>query len=282
MKKITTLLLSLLLLCGMSMTAFAEDVDISTTVPESHHITVVADGAEVFCGGGSGGSFTVGRLAAPTTVLIRADSGKTVKQVLLNGEDITSQIKGGYYTLAPVYEDKTLTVITEEAPSVPQGKAYTIKGTVLRDGQPVPGITFELRSTLKTTVTDQDGLFSFDSVAYSKYSLTALENGKIVGYIEFLFCEGDSVDFRLADNGVYKVTADQEKIGITLTLNLTDQNTMKIESISEIKELLIHHPWLWVFLALVICTVVSGVVLYVKKEGRKTVRQKDNDIIPFM
>ncbi len=234
MRKITTLLLSLLLLCSMSIAAFAENTTITTTVPDSHTLTVTADGAEVFCNGQEGSRFTVDRLSKPT-VLIRAESGKEITQVLLNNEDITSQIKGGYYTLAPVYEDKALTVTTKDAP-VPQGKIYTLKGTVKRNGDPVAGITLELRSTLKTDVTDKDGTFSFEDVECGKHSLTALENGKIVGYTEFVLNKGGTVDFYLAENGVYTVTADQNEIGIDLTLNLNDDSTMNIEKIDSVKK----------------------------------------------
>ena len=97
MRKTTALLLSLLVLCSMSITVFAEDTTITTTVPDSHTLTVTADGANVFCNGQSGNQFTVERLSEPT-LLIRAVSGKEIIQVCLNGEDITGQIKGASYT----------------------------------------------------------------------------------------------------------------------------------------------------------------------------------------
>ena len=229
MRKITALLLSALLLCSMSMTVFAEEATITTTVPDSHTITVTADGADVFCNGQSGNQFTADRLSEPT-LLIRAESGKEITQIHLNGADITDQVKGGLYTLEPIYENKTLTVVTRDAPPA-QGKTYTVQGTVKRNGQPVKDITIELRSTLKTDVTDNDGNFSFSDVACGKHSLTAIENGKIVGYVEFVMTEGNAVNFSLSD-GIYTVTANQNEIGINLTLNLTENATAVIEAVS--------------------------------------------------
>ena len=226
-----TLFLSLLLLCSTSMTVFAEETTITTTVPDSHTITVTADGADVFCNGQSGKQFTVDRLSEPT-LLIRAVSRKEITQILLNDEDITRQSKGGYYTLEPIYENKTLTVVTRDANEA-QGKTYTVKGVVRQNGQPVNDITIELRSTLKTDVTDKNGRFSFQKVECGKHSLTALKNGKIVGYTEFVLTEADKVKLSLSD-GIYTVTADKNRIGIELTLNLEEDGIISIEKVSGI------------------------------------------------
>lgn len=191
----------------------------------------------MFFGGASGSSFTVERLSEPT-LLIRPDSEKTVKQILLNGEDVTSLVKGGYYTLAPVYEDKTLTVVTEDLPKsdTPDSKTYTVKGTVIRNGQPVEGVTLELRSPLKTGVTDKNGSFMFENVARGSYTLTATENGLVVGYVEFELAESEETSLSLTDAGVYNITVNQDEIGIHLDLHLNEDNTMQIESVSGIED----------------------------------------------
>ncbi|MGN0523935.1 MAG: carboxypeptidase-like regulatory domain-containing protein [Eubacterium sp.] len=244
MKKIASLLLCLCLVFSLPTVAFAQTVEssgdavISASVPDTHKITVSADGADVLFNGATQYSFAVERLSQPT-LIIRAESGKSVKQVLLNGVDITSQIKGGYYTLEPVYEDKTLTVITEDEAVVPQSKTYTVKGTVKRNGEPVENVTLELRSTLKTDVTDSKGRFSFADVECGKHSLTAIENGKIVGYIEFELTDGLDANFSLEDSGLYRVTANQDEIGVDLTLNLNDDNTMQIDSVTGVKKSII-------------------------------------------
>lgn len=280
MKKMMTLLLPLLLLCSISMTAFAEEATITATVPDSHTVTVTAEGAKVFCNGQEDSRFTVDRLSEPT-VLIRAESGKEITQVLLNSEDITSQIKGGYYTFDPVYEDQVLTVTTKDVPT-PQGKTYIVKGTVKRNGDPVEGITLELRSTLKTDVTDKGGTFTFEDVACGKHSLTAIENGKIVGYTEFFLNEGGTVDFHLADNGVYTVTVDQNEVGIDLTLNLKDDGTISIEKIDGVKKSEnsgdsnspqtgdTSNVFLWITLLLVSGICLLGTMVYKRKNGNKT------------
>ena len=102
MKRLTALLLCFLLLCTCSVTAFAAEPEaeetntvISVTVPDSHKITVTAENAKVFYEGVSGEEFIVERLSEPR-LLIRAESGKVIKSVMLNGEDVTDLLHGGY------------------------------------------------------------------------------------------------------------------------------------------------------------------------------------------
>ena len=117
MKKITALLLCFLLLCTCSVIAFAEEPEseetntvISVAVPDSHKITVTAENAKVFYEGVSGEEFIVERLSEPR-LLIRAESGKVIKSVMINGEDVTEELHGGYLDLDVVYEDKVITVV---------------------------------------------------------------------------------------------------------------------------------------------------------------------------
>lgn len=127
MRKIASLLLCFLLLSLCSVTAFAatvneaepnKDVVISVTVPNDQSIIVVSDGAAVSLEGVTGDKFTVDRQATPK-LLIKADTGRVIKSVLLDGEDVTDKLQDGYLQFDPVYKDVTVTVTTEAAPNVP-------------------------------------------------------------------------------------------------------------------------------------------------------------------
>ncbi len=228
MKKLTALLLCFLLLCTCSVTAFAAESEaeetntvISVTVPDSHKITVTAENAKVFYEGVSGDSFTVERLSTPR-LLIRAESGKTIKSVTLNDVDVTAELHGGYLDLTPVYEDKVITVTTEDEPVAPK-ETYTVKGKVTLNGQPLSEVDLELRSTLKTTKTDSSGKFVFANVEPGQHSLTALKDGKVIGYLSFTLQKDSKTDVVLLDDGTYTVSIDQNGAGVELHLVLNEE-----------------------------------------------------------
>ena len=232
MKKITALLLCFLLLCMCSVTALAEAPEQETTsavisaiVPYYHTITVKAEHAKVFYEGVSGERFIVDRLSEPR-LLIRAESGKVVKMVTLNGEDVTDHLDGGYLDLAPVYEDKVIVVTTEDAPAASED-TYTVKGKVTLNDQPLSDVDLELRSTLKTTKTDKNGIFVFNDVEPGKHSLTALINGKVVGYLSFTLQKDHKTDVVLMEDGTYTVSVSENGAGVELHLALnTEKGTL--------------------------------------------------------
>ena len=228
MKKLTALLLCFLLLCTCSVTAFAAEPEaeetntvISVTVPDSHKITVTAENATVFYAGVSGEEFIEERLSEPR-LLIRAESGKVIKSVMINGEDVTEELHGGYLDLAPVYEDKVITVTTEDEPVAPK-ETYTAKGKVTLNGQPLSEVDLELRSTLKTTKTDSSGNFVFTDVEPGQHSLTALSDGKVIGYLSFELKKDSKSDVVLLEDGTYTVSIDQNGAGVELHLVLNEE-----------------------------------------------------------
>ena len=228
MKKITALLLCFLLLCICGVAAFAEAPEdestnavISAVVPDTHKITVTAENAKVFYVGVSGEEFAVGRLSQPR-LLIRAESGKVIKSVTLNGVDMTDLLHGGYLDLAPVCEDVAMVVTTEDEPAAPKD-VYIVKGTVTLNGQPLANVTLELRSTLKTTKTDKKGNFVFTDVEPGKHSLTALTDGKVIGYLPFVLEKDNKADVSLLENGTYTVAIDEDGAGVELQLALNEE-----------------------------------------------------------
>ena len=228
MKRLTALLLCFLTLCTCSVTAFAAEPEaeetntvISVTVPDSHKIAVTAENAKVFYEGVSGEEFTVERLSTPR-LLIRAESGKVIKSVMLNDVDVTAELHGGYLDLDTVYEDKEITVTTEDEPIAPKD-TYTVKGKVTLNGKPISEVDLELRSTLKTAKTDKNGKFVFADVEPGKHSLTALDDGKVIGYLSFELEKDNKADVSLLEDGTYTVSIDQNGAGVELHLVLNEE-----------------------------------------------------------
>ena len=272
MKRLTALLLCFLLLCTCSVTAFAAEPEaeetntvISVTVPDSHKITVTAENAKVFYEGVSGDSFTVERLSTPR-LLIRAESGKVIKTVMLNGVDVTADLHSGYLDLAPIYEDKAITITTEDEPAAPED-TYTVSGKVTLNGQPLANVDLELRSTLKTAKTDENGCFTFEDVEPGKHSLTALSESLVIGYLSFELKEDAESDVSLLEDGTYTVSIDQSGAGVELNLVLNEQTGTIIPTGAQ--KIAHNLWWLWLLLALLaICIVVVSIVFYRKNKKK--------------
>lgn len=174
--------------------------------------------------------------AAGVTVAVKPQS-QLAEPVVYS---LTSEGQASGLTVAA--QDGAFTFSTDGSPyyvlgergTKPVAKTYAVQGTVKRNGQPVAGITIELHSTPKTDVTDSNGRFSFHDVECGRHSLTAIENGNIVGYVEFVLTEGSTANLSLS-NGIYIVTANKNEIGINLTLNLADNGTMSMASVTGIQ-----------------------------------------------
>ena len=272
MKKITALLLCFVLLCICSVSVLADDVQVSTKVPSTHTLTASADGAKVFFEGLEGTTFTIERLSEPR-ILIRAESGKVIRSILLDGKDVTNELDGGYLTLDPIYEDKALTVTTENEPE-PTIETYTVNGRVTLNGQPLTNVELELRSTLKTTTTDENGYFSFTEVEMGKHSLTAVNEEKVIGYLSFELSEDTQSNVTLLENGTYTVALDKTSAGVELNLVLNE--AMGI--IAPAGAATIAHPELpqeptgslwWLWLLIIIICIAVGIVSFITYRKKK-------------
>ncbi len=282
MKKIIALIVTLCLLCCPIVANAAEITEgtdsgsavISTTVPNTHIISVTADNAKVFLDGEAKAEFSVERLSTPK-LLVRAESGYKIKSITLNGADVTDKLSGGYLTVEDLYEDKTLVVTTEKEQIPANVIKFTVKGTVTKNGEPLENATVELRSTLKSTVTAKDGTFTFKDVESGKHSLTVLENGKVVGFIEFTLKTGTVKNFELLSDGTYLVTIPTNTDAIHFDFNIKDDGTVEIKDmdVTEKKPANTDSPqtgdntniWLW-FIVLIVS---GGMLLLIATKKRK-------------
>lgn len=233
-----TMLLALNLFC---VPAFAEGTEIYTVVPDQHTITV-----EVEPGGSAidqdGAVHTEGFTAeiphnGTLALLLRPDSGYALDSVLLDGQDVTASVSGGRLEIGNIRQDSTLTVSFKEALASPSGKTYAIVGMVVENGNPAQGITLELRSSLKTFVTGADGKFRFDKVESGSHSLTALRDGKVVGYLPFVLDEGlDGVNIKKLPDGTFQLTVAGNVATLELAVSMNNDGTMDITKAAAITD----------------------------------------------
>jgi hypothetical protein len=222
---------------------------------------------------GCGVAFIVGRLSEPR-FLIRAESGKVITCVTLDGEDVTDLLYGGNLDLAPVYKDQVIAVTTEDAPSASEN-TYTITGKVTLNGQPLADVNLELRSPLKAAKTDKNGQFVFEDAATGKLSLTALTDGKVIGYLSFELKEDSKTDVLLLGDGTYTISVDKNSAGMELHLALDEEKgtlvpanvkaVPKVEAIAPQTEDAGFCWWWLLLLLLIVCIVVLEIYRRKKK-----------------
>jgi hypothetical protein len=117
LKKGCAFLLSLLLLFGLSTTAYAEDAVISTTVPNNHIVTIETEGGQVTADGVICGETLAVERQKEQTYQFLPDDGKTLESVTYNGEDVTAQVVDGTFTAPAIIADSTLKVVFKDAPA---------------------------------------------------------------------------------------------------------------------------------------------------------------------
>ncbi len=124
MKKITILLLAVLIFYVPCMTAYAETPEqkgatISAAVPATHVITFISSGGRIEDVDSTvGGHKEYGRRSEQPFHII-PDDGKEIDKVLYGGEDVTSKVKDGYFTTPPLVADMVFEVIYRDIPVEP-------------------------------------------------------------------------------------------------------------------------------------------------------------------
>lgn len=95
---------------------------INTTVPDTHMVTIRSEHAQVSYQHEEGDdeetqetvTYAVERFSSPQ-FQIQPKKGWKITAVLVNGENVTDQLKDGMLTLPEVYEDQQIVVETEES-----------------------------------------------------------------------------------------------------------------------------------------------------------------------
>lgn len=238
-KGIAALLVSLLALNLTCVPALAQDTEIYTVVPEQYTITVsLEEGGAVIDADGvvHTESYTAEvSHGGALSLFLRPDSGYALASARLDGQEVA--VSGGRMVLEHIRQDGELVVSWKQAPAPPNQKTYTVVGTVTENGQPAAGVTLELRSRLQTFVTGADGKFRFDKVEYGEHSLTALRDGKAVGYLSFTLEEnGDGVNIKKLPDGTFLLTVDGNVATLELAITMNGDGTMDIVKATSITE----------------------------------------------
>lgn len=235
MKKVTVLLASLLLLFGMSATAFADEVTISTTVPERHTVSIQAEGGQIIADHRTcGASIQVVRQSAQTYWIV-PDAGKVLSALYYNGKNVTAQVRAGMFTAPVLTDDAVLEAVFADAPSSSGDERYDVNGTITGpDGRPISGAVVDIGG--QTGTSDASGNFIVENVPAGTWTVTVTDSeGNVIGIGEITMEEPDSGSMSVVtdSNGNPVISPGSGTATISLTLYIGSDGVISIGDVKD-------------------------------------------------
>lgn len=231
MKKILSVLLGLVLACGLSVTAFAGEATISTTVPQRHTVTVEADGGKVIANNKVCGDTVLIERQKEQIYWIVPNEGKELDKLYYNGEDVTAQMAGSRFTAPALIGDAALRAVFRDAAATEGG--YTVSGSVTdENGSPVPGATVDIGGYTGTT--DENGSFAIPDVPPGTHPVVITdEKGNIIATGEITVSEpaGDQPAVGEDENGSPVITPGAGHTNIALTIVVNGDGSITLEKV---------------------------------------------------
>lgn len=232
MKKGLIMLLSLMLVLSSCITAYADDVNIGTVIPEYHTVTVEADGGKIAAGGKVCSDTVQIKRHSEQAYWILPDSGKVLDALYYNGVDVTAQVKNGVFIAPSLSDDAELRAVFKDTPSVDSDKTYDISGTLTdEDGNPIPDAVVDIGG--KTGTTDENGKFTVEDVPAGTHTVIVKDdNGEIIGHTQITIGEpdGGSLTLTTDENGNYVIIPNSSTKGIVLKMSIGKNGVITIQS----------------------------------------------------
>lgn len=232
MKKGLIMLLSLMLVLSSCITAYADDVNIGTVIPEYHTVTVESDGGKIAADGKVCGDTVQIKRHSEQAYWILPDTGKELDALYYNGEDVTAQVKNGVFIAPSLSNDAEIRAVFKDAPAVDSDKTYDISGTLTdEDGNPIPDAVVDIGG--KTGKTDEDGNFTVKDVPSGTHTVIVKdENGEIIGHTQLTIGEPGSGSLTLTtdENGNYVITPGGSTKAIVLEMSIGENGVITVKS----------------------------------------------------
>lgn len=209
MKKFLCFALAAMLMLTMSISGFCAEfvpeeaggaMVLSTSVPSEHKITVHynSDGGYVMLNGKicpSDSEITVNRFDGINLDVI-CKKGHHVKQIIVNGEDVTDQFVNGTLQLTDVVTDVYVEFDFEDCASDPNDQCFKVdaEGTVYLGDKEITDADLNFDFGSFSAKTDQDGRYYVDGLSEGRHSVTVTKDGQKLGTCEFVVSVSDDAD----------------------------------------------------------------------------------------
>lgn len=221
MKKACSVIMCLILVLTMQFAVFAENMNLSTIVPDSHEITVTFnEGGYVLHSGRrmtSGDKITVNRFDGVTLDII-AKPDAHLESVSVNGEDVTAQVVNGQLKLENVVTDVDINFVFIDCndPSVTDDPCVrmSLKGKVYKGEDVMPSAKLEFDFGEFEAKADKKGAYKLDEIKDGRHTVSIYDKDEnLAGKQAFVISVSDTateVSVVTLDDGTRIVTVPKD------------------------------------------------------------------------
>lgn len=221
MKKACSVIMCLILVLTMQFAVFAENVNLSTIVPDSHEITITFnEGGYVLHSGRrmtSGDKIIVNRFDGVTLDII-AKPDAHLESVFVNGEDVTAQVVNGQLKLENVVTDVDINFVFVECndPSVTDDPCarMSLKGKVYKGEDVMPSAKLEFDFGEFEAKADKKGAYKLDEIKDGRHTVLIYDKDEnLAGEQAFVISVSDTateVSVVTLDDGTRIVTVPKD------------------------------------------------------------------------
>ena len=221
MKKACSVIMCLILVLTMQFAVFAENVNLSTIVPDSHEITITFnEGGYVLHSGQrmtSGDKIIVNRFDGVTLDII-AKPDAHLESVFVNGEDVTAQVVNGQLKLENVVTevDINFAFIDCNDPSVTDDPCarMSLKGKVYKGEDVMPSAKLEFDFGEFEAKADKKGGYKLDEIKDGRHTVSIYDKDEnLAGEQAFVISVSDTateVSVVTLDDGTRIVTVPKD------------------------------------------------------------------------
>lgn len=221
MKKACSVIMCLILVLTMPFAVFAENVNLSTIVPDSHEITVTFnEGGYVLHSGRrmtSGDKIIVNRFDGVTLDII-AKPDAHLESVFVNGEDVTAQVVNGHLKLGNVVTDVDINFVFIDCndPSVTDDPCarMSLKGKVYKGEDVMPSAKLEFDFGEFEAKADKKGAYKLDEIKDGRHTVSIYDKDEnLAGEQAFVISVSDTateVSVVTLDDGTRIVTVPKD------------------------------------------------------------------------
>lgn len=231
MKKAISIIMAIAMVVVMAVPAFASGMQLSTSVPYEHSVTInYNDGGYVLVNGKlcpDNTQFNINRFGEIDLGIVFRN-GYHLGSISVNGMDVTDQFVSGNLKIADIVNDVYVNIVFEKCSNDPNDKCGKVdmEGTVYLGKKEVKGAELSFDFGSATAKTDSDGRYYVKDISDGKHVVTISKDGEVLAHTTFVIERADVTEPTLttASDGTQVILIPQDADKIYLDFNIADND----------------------------------------------------------